>query len=209
MTHYSHTLDAPFLTEYGGGITFPQVFAAPLDQPAPSIPMFTDDIVFSKKKRGIFQVVALVSAPEQLRNIQEGVIAMGTEYDKDEIVFLAETTYIVHSQADPTCKEPSLLDLLPQFENTLRVVSAEEYKAVGGITSKLTTGFPRPEPLYYNPDRIYSDLGNDVLFAVVRWDRIVFARCRSMLELKGVLCMIESVLRRGVSQGNDLLGTLQ
>jgi hypothetical protein len=204
MTRYYHAPDTPFLTKYGGGISFPQVFAAPIDQPAPSLPMFTDDVIFSKQKRGIFQVVALVRDLKELRNVQDKIIAMGTEYDKHDVLFLAETTYIVHSQAHPTHHQSSFSDSSLQFQNALRVVSAEEYTAAGETTDALARGFPRPKPLHYDPSRIYNDLGKDTLFAVVRWDRIVFARCRSLLELKEALCMIENVLRRGETQGEEL-----
>lgn len=199
MTRYDYAPDTPFLPKYGGGVSFPQVFAASIDQPAPSLPMFTDDVIFSKQKRGIFQVVAFVRDLEQLRNVQDEIIAIGTEYDKDDILFLAETTYIVHSQAHATLHQSSFLDSLPQFENALRIVSAEEYTAAGETTDALTSGFPRPKPLNYDPGRIYTDLGKDMVFAVVRWDRMVFATCRSLLELKEALGMIENVLRLGES----------
>jgi hypothetical protein len=97
---------------------------------------------------------------------------------------------------------------LPQFENVLRVVSSEEYTAVGETTDARKRGFPRPESLHYDPSRIYNDLGKDMLFAVVRWDRIIIASCRNLVELKEVLGMIENVLRRGESQGEELSSAL-
>ena len=209
MTRYDHAPDTPFLTKYGGGISFPQVFAAYIDQPAPSLPMFTDDFIFSKQKRGIFQVVALVGDLKQLRNVQDEIIAMGTEYDEDDILFLAETTYIVHSQAHLTHNQSSFLDALPSFANVLRVVGAKEYTAAGETTEALARGFPRPEPLDYNADRIYSDLGKDTLFSIVRWDRIVFASCRSLLELKEALGIIEKVLRGTVGGREDVPSVLR
>jgi hypothetical protein len=197
MTRYNYAPDTPFLANYGGGISFPQVFAAPIDQPAPSLPMFTDDVIFSKQKRGILQVVALIGSLEQLRDVQEDIVTMGRNYDEEDILFLAETTFIVHNQAGQTRQDSSFLSSLPRGGSIVRVVSAEEYRAAGETPDALTKGFPRPEPLKYDPGRIYKDLGTDVLFTVVRWDRIVFASCRSLVELKAALSTIPMVLRGG------------
>jgi hypothetical protein len=196
MTRYDFTPDTPFLPNFRGGISFPQVFAAPIDQPAPSLPMFTDDIIFSKQKRGIFQVVALIRSLEQLRSVQRDIISLGAKYDKDGIVYLAETTYIVHDQAHASLQASSFLVSPVTSENVVRVVSAEEYTAAGDTEEAVTKGFPRPAPLYYDPERICNDLGKDISLAIVRWDRIVFASCTDLVQLEAALRLIEDVLNR-------------
>ena len=196
MTRYDYIPGAPFLPDYGGGISFPQVFAGPIDQLAPALPMFTDDAIFSKQKRGIFQVVALIDSLEQLQSAQEQVLSLGADYNRDDIVSLTETTYIVHNQAHQNA-EATLLSALPAgATNIVRVVGAKEYKAVGETTEAIASGFPRPQPLFYEPNRIYKELGKDVAFVIVRWDRIVFARCRNLAELKEALSKVEDVLGR-------------
>jgi hypothetical protein len=100
------------------------------------------------------------------------------------------------------------LGSLPQFENRVRVISIKEYRAARETVDTLTRGFLRPEPLNYDPGQIYNDLGKDVLFAVVRWDRIVFTSCRSLVELKAALGMIGKVLRGRVSRGEDVPGVI-
>ncbi|KIM95300.1 hypothetical protein OIDMADRAFT_45231 [Oidiodendron maius Zn] len=172
MTRYDYIPGAPFLPDYGGGISFPQVFAGPIDQPAPALPIFTDDAIFSKQKRGIFQVVALIDSLEQLQ----------------------KATYVVHNQTHQNA-EALLLSALPAgATNIVRVIGAKEYKAVGETTEAIASGFPRPQPLFYEPNRIYKELGKDVAFVIVRWDRIVFARCRNLAELKEALSKVEDVL---------------
>jgi hypothetical protein len=195
LTRYDHTLEAPFLPDFGGGISLPQVFAAPIDQPAPPVPMFTDDAIFSNQKRCIFQVVALATSLEELRSCQSEINSLGTRYNKDDLVSLAETTYIVHKQAHQTLQATSRLAPPPESRNIVRVVGAEEYKATGETEGAIARGFPRPEPLYYEPNRIYKDLGAHVVFAVIRWDRIVFARCRNLFELEVALTGIEEALK--------------
>lgn len=195
MMRYDYTPDTPFLADYGGGISLPQVFAAPIDQPAPPLPMFTDDVIFSKQKRGVFQVVALAGSLEQLQDIQSSIATMGKNYDIDDVLLLAETTYIMHSYADQKGQDFCNMGPILQAESIVRVIDAEEYKTAGETRDALAQGFPRPKPINYDPYRIYNDLGKDVLFAVVRWDRILFARCRSLSELKAVLKAIDNVLR--------------
>jgi hypothetical protein len=125
---------------------------------------------------------------------------MGNNYDIDDILLLAETTYIMHSYDDQKCQDFSSLGPILQTESIVRVIDAEEYKAAGETPDALAQGFPRPKPINYDPNRIYNDLGKGVLFAVVRWDRIVFARCRRLSELKAILKAIDDVLRGSPSR---------
>lgn len=60
----------------------------------------------------------------------------------------------------------------------------------GGIIDTVARWFPRPEPLNYDPARMFNELGKDMLFAVLRWDRIVLACCTSLVELKSALSAI-------------------
>lgn len=200
MMRYNYTPDTPFLANYGGGISFPQVFAAPIDQPAPPLPMFTDDAIFSKQKRGVFQVVALTSSIEQLRDVRRSIVTLEKNYDIEDVLLLAETTYILHNCARQKNQDCSNLGSISQTESIVRVIDAEEYKAAGETPNALALTFPRPEPINYDPNRICNDLGKDVIFAIVRWDRIVFARCRSISELKVVLRTIDNVLRENPSK---------
>jgi hypothetical protein len=64
-TKYDWAPGMPFFPQFRGGKSFPQVFCAPIDGPAPPIPMFTDDAVFHAEKKGCFQIVALLDSFEQ------------------------------------------------------------------------------------------------------------------------------------------------
>jgi hypothetical protein len=193
MTKYLYSPGVPFLPKYGGGVSFPQVFAAPLDGPAPSLPMFTDDEIFAKSKRGIFQAVALVGSLQELQDARQQIASIRESSGVSQVIDLAETTYIVHGQRQQT-PQASSISMLKEMKHVIRVVDAEEYKAAGETEDARARNFPRPPPLHYNPHRIRMDLGHDALYVIVRWDRIVFASCRDLKEFTDVLSMVAGVL---------------
>lgn len=190
MTKYLYSPGVPFLPKYGGGVSFPQVFAAPIDGPAPSLPMFTDDEIFAKSKSGIFQAVALVDSIKELQDARQQIASISASHGVGQLVDLAETTYIVHSQRRQTPQASSISKL----KHVIRVIDAEEYKAAGETEDALARNFPRPPPLHYDPQRIRKDLGNNILYVIVRWDRIVFASCQDLKELTDTLSMVAGTL---------------
>ena len=107
MTKYDWTLGMPFLSQFGGGKSFPQVFCAPIDEPAPPIPMFTDDAVFKAGKKGCFQIVALLNSLQQLPVVMENVKSITPLVGDGVILDTAETTYLVHDQIGSVSKEAS------------------------------------------------------------------------------------------------------
>ena len=189
MMKYDYVPGVPFLPKYGGGVSFPQVFAAPIDRPAPSLPMFTDDEIFAESKTGIFQAVALVGSLEELEDARQQIESITAAHGEGQLVDLTETTYIVHNQPRHTL-QPSDAKL----KHVIRVVDAEEYEAAGQTEEALARNFPRPPPLHYDPQRIRKELGANVLYVIVRWDRIVFASCQDLKEFTDALRMVAGTL---------------
>lgn len=199
MTKYDYAPGMPFMPEYLGGNSFPQVFSAPIDGPAPPIPTFTDDTIFAPNKTGIFQIVALLDSIDQFRSARADISRI---QHPESLLTLdsAEATYIVHGEVPSIHDAPALLGKETPSENIIRVLGADEYTAAGHTAAALDKRFPRPEPLYYDPNRIRKDLGHDKVYVIVRWDRFVFAACRNAAELERAVAALESKLE-GVEGG--------
>ena len=199
MTKYDYAPGMPFMPEYLGGKSFPQVFSAPIDGPAPPIPTFTDDAIFAPSKIGIFQIVALLDSVDQFRSARADVSRI---HYPESLLTLdpSETTYVVHGDVPSVHDAPALLGKEIPSENIIRVLGADEYAAAGHTQTAVEKQFPRPEPLYYDANRIRKDLGFDKVYVIVRWDRFVFAACRNAAELERALSLLESTLE-GVEAG--------
>ena len=199
MTKYDYAPGMPFLPQYQGGKSFPQVFSAPIDGPAPPIPTFTDDTIFAPNKTGIFQIVALLDSVDQFRAARADISRIHSP-ESELTLDPAEATYIVHGEVASIHDAPALLGKDVAIQNVIRVLGADEYTAAGRTVAALEKQFPRPDPLYYDPNRIRKDLGNDKVYVVVRWDRFVFAACRNAGELERAVAEVESTLQ-GVEGG--------
>lgn len=180
----------PFLPQYGGGSSFPQVFAAPLNEPAPSTPAFTDDAIFANGKRGIFQIAVLLETAMQINVAQRELAEVISR--NQTIIDTAETTYIIHSHLPVLVAAQRVPHTSNDSKNIVRVIDADEYINAGLINAPSSNR--RPNPLYYDPNRIRRDLGKQIRYVVVRWDRIVFAACRDTQQLQQALDLIDSCL---------------
>ena len=193
MTKYDYAPGMPFLPEYLGGKSFPQVFSAPIDGPAPPIPTFTDDSIFAPSKKGIFQVVALVDSIYQFRAARADISRVQCPTSLS-ILDPAEATFLVHGEIPSVVDAPAFLGKEIPIENVIRVLGADEYTAAGQTETALATQFPRPEARHYDPNRIRKDLGSDKIYVIVRWDRFVFAACQNLEELQHAVSLLESTL---------------
>ncbi|KFZ13759.1 hypothetical protein V502_06464 [Pseudogymnoascus sp. VKM F-4520 (FW-2644)] len=160
MTKYDWAPGMPFLPQFGGGKSFPQVFCAPINGPAPPIPMFTDDAVFNAEKNGCFQIVALVDSLLQLTAAMEEVKSITRQIRNGIILDTMETTYLVHNQIGSVSDVASAhIDLLQDTTACVRILDAEEYSSAGVTRTAIAANFTRPAPLYYDPNRVKKDLG--------------------------------------------------
>ncbi|TKA55111.1 hypothetical protein B0A49_12199 [Cryomyces minteri] len=199
MTRYDYESGMPFLPQYSGGKSFPQVFSAPINGPAPPVPTFTDDAIFAPHKTGIFQLVALVESMDQCRAARSDFSHLqfpGSQSNLDS----AEATFIVHGEIPSIVDAPVLLSKDIPTANVIRVLGAAEYTAAGLTDAALAMDFPRPEPKFYDPNRIRKDLGSDKVYVIVRWDRFVFAACRNLAELQWAVSALETTLHSGLGE---------
>lgn len=195
MTKYDWALGMPFLPQFGGGNSFPQVFCAPINGPAPAIPMFTDDAVFNAVKNGCFQIVVLLDSSLQLASAIEEVKSITCQIGNGIILDTKETTYLVHNQIGGVSGIASVdVDLLQDTTSCVRILDAQEYASAGLTKAAIATGFTRPAPLYYDPNRIKKDLGVTTRYVIVRWDRMVFASCQNVAELQEAISLVEGCL---------------
>lgn len=194
MTKYDWAPGMPFLPQFGGGKSFPQVFCATIDGPAPPIPMFTDDAIFHAEKKGCFQIVALLDSFEQLSIAKDGIRSVSCQIESGAVLDAAEATYLVHNQIGSVPQASPHLKLLQDRATCVRILDADEYTAAGLTEAAIATNFIRPAPLYYDANRIRKDLGASAMYVIVRWDRMVFATCRDAKELQQAVGMVQGCL---------------
>jgi hypothetical protein len=190
MTRYKWTSGVPFLPQFHGGKSFPQVFSAPVDGPAPPIPSFTDDALFAQHKSGVFQIAVILDSVDQ---VPAARVELKNSRKPDCIVGLdpEEATFIIHGLSSSVPGASPSLGQKGNRGNIVRVLSADEYTAAGLTEAAVATNFPRPPPKFYNPNRIRQDLGYDKKYVVVRWDRFVFAACKDVGELQAAMDLLE------------------
>lgn len=191
MTKYDWAPGMPFLPQFGGGKSFPQVFSAPIDGPAPAIPSFTDDVIFGSNKRDVFQIVALLDALHQLTEAEADI---GRIHALDGLLNASDATFVVHGEVPAVCST-EISTVSVSKANIIRLLGAKEYTATGLTEAARKLTFKRPPPLLYDPDRIREDLGFDVRYVIVRWDRFVFAACKNGDELKQAASQLEDSFR--------------
>ncbi|KAF4336948.1 monooxygenase [Fusarium beomiforme] len=152
-----------FLPKLGGGVNFPQVYATSTADTSPSEPIFfTDDIIFSRKKKGIFQLVVILQPDRSIERIETALSGLqkssaGALQDGEATLFLDST------DAPPsTLKRPSIY----------RLATAEEFAR----DPRLCVG--RPEPVGYDAHRMAKEVGNKT-FVILRPDRITMTSAPS------------------------------
>lgn len=172
-----------FLHELGGGQNFPQVYAVslgPAQPPQTGQVLFTDDIIFSPQKQGLFQVVVIVQPGTNPRDVEadfDGLEEASSGALKD-----GEATHFLNS----TRTTP----LEFKRRDIHRIATAAEFAA----DPVLCKG--RPAPKGYDPYRMSEAVGNKK-FVILRPDRFVYAAC----DTKAELFFAAQTLRRLVTRG--------
>ncbi|GIJ91001.1 hypothetical protein Asppvi_009966 [Aspergillus pseudoviridinutans] len=167
---YIHSAGMPFLPSLNGGLCFPQTYCSEIGRLHSRI-QFTDDVIFSKEKAKLFQIVILLDKPEQ---------AVAATQELDGIDGLSgghlsakEATLLVHAlKCLPDDEYSEFADLSLSL---FRIATAEEFQQ-----SDLCVG--RPEPQGYNDRQIWQVLPGK-RFVIVRHDRFVYAACATRAEL--------------------------
>lgn len=157
-----------FLPTLGGGGNFPQVYTAPLNcQPKQPKVLFTDDLIFSPTKSGLFQVVVLLSSVESAALVDDTLSGLGEMsggcLKEDESTVFVNTT------------ESPVLDF--NGRKVYRLATADEFAADPALCAG------RPAPIGYDPYRMSKEVGLDK-YIILRPDRFVFAACDTRSELE-------------------------
>ena len=178
MTRYKWQEGLPFLPDFNGGISLPQVYCAPIDPVSTNSQVtFTDDVIFRPDKDGLFQIVVLLGSLAELDEAREAL----HKVDKlpDRYVIANEVTYIVQNSEPRSC--PGI------GPDVFRLATAEDFISTGSLC------YGRPEPQFYDMYRMKKDLGGK-RFAVVRPDRFLYAACDTAEDLEHICSSIQQTL---------------
>ncbi|KAH0592480.1 hypothetical protein MHUMG1_09751 [Metarhizium humberi] len=150
-----------FLPHLGGGGNFAQVYCADLgvrDQ-RPVI-RFTDDVIFSSSKQGLFQLVAFLATAGDVPRLR--TLLSGLDEASRGLLRADETTFFLNSTTPPSER------FLEQHNTPIyRLATGEEF----GETILCDS---RPKPQFYDPCRMSEEVGGK-RFAILRPDCFVFA----------------------------------
>ncbi|CAN9267379.1 unnamed protein product [Alternaria alternata] len=172
----------------GGGKNFPQVYCVGVaDKEEKKGVRFTDDVIFEQGKKGLFQLVVFIDGVMDLHRIQP--LLNDIECVSGGVLRAAETTFFFK-----TTNNPQTSWTLPSHHsNVYRLATGHEFAA-----SPLCQG--RPEPQYYEPDRIWRESGSKQ-FVILRPDRFVFATCKDVFELKRAAAKLTGLMSDGWVEG--------
>jgi hypothetical protein len=177
MTRYRYENGFPFMGDMDGGVNLPQVYACDLKTKQLS---FTDDLLFSPKKKGLFQLLILPSSVEELEVLTHGLEDIDTI--SNGFIRADEATIVIQS----TDSRLSLNG--QQYDQVVtRLATAEEFAVDPVLCNN------RPPPVGYDERRLGREVKNKK-FVVVRFDRFTFAACDTTAQLKEAVGRIESVL---------------
>ncbi|KAE9376323.1 FAD/NAD(P)-binding domain-containing protein [Stipitochalara longipes BDJ] len=172
MIRYHWQEGLPFLDDSYGGLSLPQVYCSPVTSSSKVLEViFTDDVIFQKSKKGIFQLVVLLDHLADLEATRKSLL--GIDASSKEYLLTEETTFIV--------QKSEIRDVPVDIGNDVfRLATADEFAA----TESLCKG--RPAPRYYDLYRMKKDLHGKT-FAIVRPDRFLYAACDTADELHRII----------------------
>lgn len=175
MTRYEWSEGMPFLAGKGGGVVFPQIFCRGVGSREVGRAVFTDDVVFEKGKKGLFQLVVLLGDSTELASAAQGLSGLSniSELRIDEATYLIEAT--------PAGRPSKDLEI----KNTYRIIHTDEKDP------NLWQGLP--DPTGYDGKRMRREVKGR--YVIVRPDRFIFAVCGSVGELRDALKALDRMFR--------------
>jgi hypothetical protein len=178
MIRYEWQEGLTFLGNACGGICLPQVFCAPVSSLKGLEVSFTDDVIFQKNKRGIFQLLVLLENTTDIESARKAIT--GLNILSDSLILPHEATFII---------QKSEVDVLhSNVDNDVyRLATADEFAA----SDTLCRG--RPAPQYYDMYQMKWDLRRK-RFAIVRPDYFLYAACDTTEELKDICASMRKIL---------------
>lgn len=187
LAQYKFEVGMHFLPDLSGGKLLPQVYCVKLDTRGVwGHVSFTDDVIFSLEKRGLFQVVALVDSIEDVEKAEADACSM--EGDSTGLLLPHEVTIVVRDTQGllNSCGAPGPVAVKRlRHTNVVRLASGAEF-ASSPLCEK------RPAPKFYDHQRFFSEVPGK-RFVVVRQDRFIFASCRDVAELRRATTCLRSM----------------
>jgi len=181
-TRYKHSTGLPFLPDRGGGVMFSQTYCLPLGIEHSSRVAFTDDVVFTDQKQGLFQLVVLASGDlNELRRLKAELGSLRTIcpwLDTDEATFFMQRRFVPAHLATGDAK----------LSNTYRTATAEEFER-----SPLCIG--RPKVRDYKESDMWEGTKHKA-FVILRPDRFVFAAVDTSEDLEAALAHLTSLFTK-------------
>ncbi|KAI5456872.1 hypothetical protein BGZ63DRAFT_365917 [Mariannaea sp. PMI_226] len=168
---YKYSDGMSFVSELGGGVSFAQSFCVKLGGLKDRARVqFTDDVIFSPRKKNMFQIVVLLDDLNRVAHAQaqlNGLDLICSHLSPEEATFFIKR------------KGPNAMVATGDAYNNsrvFRVASAAEFS-----DSDLSAG--RPEPEGYREDDMWRGVKHRS-FVILRLDRFVFAACNDRKELE-------------------------
>jgi hypothetical protein len=140
--------------------------------------MFTDDVIFQRSKKGMFQLVVCLQSLEDLEATRKSLL--GVDDLSNHYLLVEEVTFIV--------QESVVKDIPSGIGNDVyRIATADEFAGTESLCKN------RPAPQYYDKYRMKKDLHGNT-FAVIRPDRFLYAACDTADQLYGICAGIQQTL---------------
>lgn len=168
---YEYHPGMAFLPTLGGGVAFSQACCISLRHPTevetPTV-YFSDDVIFSKSKTKVFQIVPLLSDMSEVESTKRELKELDLTSSH---VDLEETTFFIPRSVGSSDANLQTSDL-----NIFRTASIKEF-----ANSSLCSN--RPYPRGYKEDGMWSCV-KGMRFIILRLDRFVFAATTTSQELQ-------------------------
>ncbi|KAL2800158.1 hypothetical protein BJX66DRAFT_321654 [Aspergillus keveii] len=175
LVRYQYSPGMPFVPELNGGLALPQVYCKSttiVSGGGTAGVFFTDDVLFSSNKTGLFQLLVYLERGSELVAARRTVASMQAVAGGE--ICLEEATYIVEDMENS--HSPSGEDEQDSLASVYQLATADEFAA-----SPLCEG--RPEPRNYDAHYLKKALRR-ARYVIVRPDRFIFAACKTAHELE-------------------------
>ncbi|KAJ5136103.1 hypothetical protein N7448_004657 [Penicillium atrosanguineum] len=167
MVRYEYSNGLPFLPEYNGGLCLPQIYCKDIGRPDGEV-LFTDDVIFGREKKGLFQILVYIKTTDQLPSSRE-IVADVDDMSKGEIR-ASEATFLIEGMDNEKCIKG---------ENVYRLATGEEF-------ARSLLCDRRPAPKFYDLFYLAKEL-KGMRFVIVRQDRFIFAACDTKEDLRSAI----------------------
>ncbi|KAJ5814582.1 monooxygenase [Penicillium riverlandense] len=164
-TRYTHSPDMPFMSELNGGLCFPQTYCVSL-QPHAEV-QFTDDVIFEDGKQ-MFQLIILL---DDIGEAESALDDLRKTRNASERLLLDEATFFVPRTACSTSTLPDALE-----HRVFRSATGEEF-------AQSPLCISRPLPRGYDERLMWRSVSGN-RYVLLRFDRFVFAACKTRVELQ-------------------------